>query len=257
MSLPEKSVTIQFVNPIPITIPPAPVTQLVIDSDSILDWIDDFEIIRKYFNGIIRAYRLTTQETYNNGFIIQLSRDQFQKIVICGEIDEKGNWKEKPKVSQFIKSLQLGCIDEDKYSEIKRLSDSPDTLLDHSYDEVLLQARSFFEQENYRMTIVEAVIALEIVLSSIIRRVATEKGVQEDNLENFFKDVGLVGMLEVVLKLLISEALPSKEIISGCKGANTIRNGIIHKARLSVSERDAQDGISNIETFVRHVQHLM
>ena len=86
------------------------------------------------------------------------------------------------------------------------------------------------------MTILEAVIALEIVIASIIRRLANEKSVKEDSIDDFIVKVGLSRALDVVLKLLISEALPSGEIVSACKGAITIRNAIVHKARLSVTE---------------------
>jgi hypothetical protein len=76
-------------------------------------------------------------------------------------------------------------------------------------------------------------------------------------IEHFIVDVGLAGALVVVLKLLCSDELPSPEIISGCKGANSIRNNIIHRACLAVSEREAQDAINNIEAFIRHIQSLI
>jgi integrase len=63
-----------------------------------------------------------------------------------------------------------------KNSDLARaLAESPDLILNQSYNEILLQAKSFLEEENYRMAILEAVIALEIVVSSIIRKFADEK----------------------------------------------------------------------------------
>jgi hypothetical protein len=137
------------------------------------------------------------------------------------------------------------------------LAESPDLFLDYSYDEILLQAKSFFDQENFRMALLEAVIALETVVSSIISRIATEKGISEGATEDFLIRVGLANSLEIVLKLAVPESLPAEAVILGCKGANSIRNGIMHKTRLSVSKREAEDAINNIEMFVSQVQSLM
>ncbi len=151
----------------------------------------------------------------------------------------------------------MGVIEDQKYSEIKQLTDSPNLILERSYDEILLQAKSFFDQENFRMAILEAVIALEIVISSIIRRIAAQKGISEGETEDLLVRVGLTRSLKIVLKLLIPESLPKEEIIAGCKGVISIRNGIIHKERLSVSPREAQDAINSIEMFISHVQPIM
>lgn len=256
LELPTKSVNLRFINPRQVQVPPAPTTLLGIDSDSQLT-PEELERIRLHFNNIIRAYRLITEETYNNGVIIQLAQDEFLKIILYGELDEQGNFIKEPRSIQFVKKLEMGTIQDQQYSEIRQLVESPESILSRAYDEILLQAKGFYNQENYRMAILEAVIALEIVISSIIRRLADEKEIQESEIRNFMVDVGLTGIMKVVLKLLIQEALPSDEVVSGCKGAISIRNDIIHEARLSVSPREALDAINNIETFIRHVQPLL
>jgi hypothetical protein len=256
LQLPEKTIKLRFLNPEKFTLPPFPTTHLGIDSETRLE-PDDLESVRLFANNIFRAYRLVTEETFNVGTITQLAKHQFHSAILYGEVDEQGNFVQPPRLISYLRKLETGIIEEQKYSEIKQLVDSPSLILERTYDEILLQAKSFFEQENFRMAILEAVIALEIVVSSIIRRLAAEKGISEDDTENFMVNVGLTGELKIVLRLLILESLPTEEVMSGCKGAISIRNDIIHRERLSVSQREAEDAINNIEMFINHVRPLM
>jgi hypothetical protein len=253
-----KTVLLRFLNPKVISIPPAHLmlTALGIDTESELT-PDDLEQIRLYTNNIIRSYRLVTGETYNNGAITQVSNDQFLKLIFYAEIDERGNFTSKPRLIQFVKKLEFGVIEGEKYSEIAHLASSINLITKRSNDEILLQARSFLEQENYRNAVLEAVIALEITVSSIIRKKALEKGITEQETENFMTNVGLKSSIEIVLRLLVSESLPPEEVLQGCKGAITIRNDIVHRARSSVTQREAQDAIRNVELFINHVRHLL
>jgi hypothetical protein len=173
--LSEKKVTLRFLNPRRIAIPSASpmVTALGIDTDNLLS-PDDLEEIRVYFNKIIRAYRLITKETYNNGNIIQISKDHFLQLVVYGEVDKQGILS-KPRIIQFVKKIEMGTVSKDVYNEIARLADSENLIKECSNDEILLQAKSFLEQENYRMAVLEAVIALEITVSSIIVKKSRRK----------------------------------------------------------------------------------
>jgi len=256
LQLPEKTIKLNFQNPEKVVFPPAPLTSLSVDSETPLT-PDDLENIRSFSNKIFRAYRLVTKETFNSGVITQLAKHEFLRHILYGEIDEKGKFLGQPRLISYVRKLQIGVIDDQKYSEIKQLADSPNLIFERSYDEILLQAKSFFDQENFRMAITEAVIALEIVVSSIIRRIAAQKGISEGETEDLLVEVGLARSLKIVLKLLVPESLPTEEVISRCKGAITIRNGIIHKERLSISPREAQDAINSIEMFISHVQPLM
>jgi hypothetical protein len=256
LQLTEQKVRLTFVNPAALRIPPAPLTALTFDSQTPLT-PEKLEEIRLFVNRIFRAYRLITKQTFNSGTITQLAKQDFLNYVQYGEIGENEKLIGKPRFISYIHRLNIGGIGDEEFSEIRRLAESPDLILERSYDEILLQAKSFFDQENFRMALLEAVIALEIVVSSIISRIATEKGISEGETGDFLVRVGLAYSLEVVLKLLIPESLPREEVILGCKGANTIRNGIMHKARLSVSQSEAEDAINNIEMFISQVKSRM
>jgi hypothetical protein len=204
-------------------------------------------------NDIIRAYRIVTKETFNNGNISRISRDQFLKLVFYGEVDGNGVLS-RARWIQHIERLEVGYVSGETYAEISRLAGSAELALECPNDEILLQAQSFLQQENYRMTVLEAVIALEIAVSSTIRKKSKEEGISEDDIENFLIDVELSQCLKVVLRLLISEGLPSKDVLSGCKGAIRIRNDVVHRARSSVTQKEAQDAVSNIQMFIEHVK---
>ena len=252
-----RTVTLRFFNPKRISIPPAHlmVTALGIDTDDLLN-LEELEKIRLRFNEIIRAYRLVTKETYNNGNITQISNDLFLKLVVYYEVD-KDNVLSKPRFIQHIKKLEIGVISNDSYSEITRLVSSINLINERSNDEILLQAKSFLSQENYRMAVLEAVIALEITVSSLIRKRAKEEDISDKDVESFLFSFGSSSCLKVVLRLLIPESIPSETVLLGCKGAITIRNDIVHRARSSVTTKDAQDAINNIEMFINTANDLM
>jgi hypothetical protein len=210
-----------------------------------------------HINNVIRAYRIVTKEVFNQGMINQLTWDQFLRATLCGEIDKNGKFIGKPKMIYASIGLEPTPIDEQEYMEIKRLADSPSLMLEHSLDEILVQANSFLEQHNFRMTILEAVIALELAVSSIVRNLAKKKGIQEDKVEHFIVSLGLSQTLDVALSFMVSDALPPKEVISACKKANKIRNGIVHRACLTVSGEDAQEALKGIESFIQHFRQLI
>jgi len=253
LQLPDEEVILSFANPAELFFPPAPLTILTFDSQTQLT-PEKLEQVRLFANKIFRAYRLVTKEAFNSGTITQLAKQDFLRHVQYNEIDEDGNTVGELHTLSYIHKLEIGDIEDGEYSEIGRLVESPNLILERSYDEILLQAKSFFDQENFRMAVLEGVIALEIVVSSIISGIATEKGISRADTASFLEEVGLTDSLKIVLKLLIPESLPEEEVITNCKGAITIRNAIIHKERLSVSQREAQDAIANIETFISQVK---
>ena len=123
-----KEVTLRFINPPNIAFPPAPATILGIDVEIPLTPAD-LQRICVFFNNVIRAYRFVTKEIYNNGVISQIPQDQFLSFVQYGEIDAHGNFVGKPRSIHFLKRLELATIDEETYSEIRRLAESPDLIL--------------------------------------------------------------------------------------------------------------------------------
>jgi predicted Holliday junction resolvase-like endonuclease len=127
-------------------------------------------------NDIIRAYQIVTRDIFNNGIINQLTWNQFTCSLRFEEIDQNGKFMGDPETFYILVGLSDGPIDKTKYEEIKSLTESPGLMSKRALDEILIQARIFQEQHNFRMTILESVIALEFALNSIVRNSARMKG---------------------------------------------------------------------------------
>jgi len=253
---PDIVVKIQFQSPTEMAFPPAPLTNLTVHSNGELE-TGELNRVRLYVNTLIRAYRILTKETYNNGVIRPIPHDAFFRTVIQQELDDQGHpVTPRPRIMTYIQRLRLDVISQEQYEKLRQLSQSPTTLQRYLIDELLLGARSFFQEENYRMAVLEAVIALDIRVLSLVRKIGRSKKIPKKYLNNFIHEVGLKLSLKVVLKLLIPDDLPNETVLSACKSANTIRNKIVHAGRLDVSENDANEAIQHIQTFIEHVRGL-
>ena len=125
------------------------------------------------------------------------------------------------------------------------------------WEELVLNADQYLYQGDYRHSVLESVIALELVISKfIIQKCATE-GIKQEDAENFIKDIGITGNIKITLKLLLgSTALPNEEILQKCKGGIEIRNKIVHKGRKEVSEGEARDTLENIKKLINFLLSL-
>lgn len=247
-----KVVRMQFRNPIEIRVPPAHRTTLVIHSDEELI-VEELEKVRLYFNTLLRAYRIVSGETYNNGVIRPIPHAGFFKIVIKIELDNEGKPIGPPSNIQYLQRLMLGTISGEQYKKLKQITRSSRTLQKHLTEELLLGAKTFFHEEDYRMAVLEAVIALDIMIASLIRKIGRSRGISEGSLKNFLKEVGLARSMKVVLKMIIPDRLPDDDVLKACKTANTLRNKIVHEGKLNVSESEATEAIQNIEAFIEHI----
>jgi hypothetical protein len=170
------------------------------------------------------------------------------------EIDANGKLIGEPQTIYFVVGLDTTPIDEQEYSEIKQLAESPSLMVTRSLDEILVQAKSFLEQRNYRMTILESIIALEFALSAIVRNSLQEKGISKEKCESLIVSLGVSQILDVGLNLLIPQDLPPQEVIQACKEANRIRNKIVHRAAITVTGEEAQNAFYNVDSFIRQVR---
>ncbi len=133
----------------------------------------------------------------------------------------------------------------------QKISDSIEKALDKKeviplWHELLLNAEQYLYQGDYRHSILESVIALEVVLSSFIRKMCVSKGISAKEANNFIKDVGLTGNIRVSLKLLLDPTIIlGEDMLEKCKAGITIRNGIVHKGENSVGSKEANDTIIN------------
>ena len=121
----------------------------------------------------------------------------------------------------------------------------------------ILNAKNAALEEDYRGATLESVTALEIELSGFIRKRGGQLRISDDKLEQFIKEVGLTGNLEVVLKMLTAGLEPPDEGILGiCKGAITTRNNILHRGLIEVPVAETENRIAKIESFIAYLQRI-
>ena len=124
--------------------------------------------------------------------------------------------------------------------------------------ELLCNADQYLYQAEYRHSILESIIALELVISDFIQTKCRQKGISKKDAEEYIKNVGVSGNIKVTLKFLLDKAkLPSQEIFQKCKASITIRNAIVHKGRKDVTSIEAQDSLKYSKMLIEFLnQHL-
>lgn len=125
----------------------------------------------------------------------------------------------------------------------------------------LLNSKDACLQEDFRLAIIEAVTALEIMLYRFIRRRGEKLGIPSKIVEKYIvgpKGVGLTGNITEVLKGFTKdlEQIDDK-IVSKCKGAITTRNSILHKGLLEVSSTETEERIIAIEEMIAYLNRLL
>ncbi len=126
------------------------------------------------------------------------------------------------------------------------------------WDELMQNAERYCFQEEFRHSILESVIALELVISQFIIEKCTKLGIGKKEVEEHIYNVGLKGNIKVTLKLLLkADKLPTEVVMEKCKGSIEIRNKIVHEGRKNVTKSEAKDamqyGKQMIEFLLTHL----
>lgn len=109
--------------------------------------------------------------------------------------------------------------------------------------ELLCNADQYLYQTEYRHSVLESIIALELVVSRFIRTKCQQKGISKKDSDEYIKNVGVSGNIKVTLKLLLDKVvLPEQKIFEQCKSAITKRNHIVHNGE-DATAIEAQDSI--------------
>lgn len=121
----------------------------------------------------------------------------------------------------------------------------------------LLNSKDACLQEDFRLAILEAVTALEMVLYRFISKRGEQLGISRDDLENHIINVGLTGNISVVLRML-AEGLeqPATETLRMCKGTIKIRNKILHEGLRDVSSTNTEKRIIAVEKMIEYLNRL-
>jgi len=144
-------------------------------------------------------------------------------------------------------------------NKIAKVSDNIEGALEGNFEiplweDLLLNAGHYIFTGEYRMSILESVIALELVVSNFIREEGKKKTVSRKKIEGFIKDVGVSGNIEVTIQLLAGKGksdLPNDKAFEKCKTGITIRNAIVHKGRTSVTPKEARETLEVNKLMVK------
>jgi len=122
----------------------------------------------------------------------------------------------------------------------------------------ILNSKDACLQEDFRLATIESVTALEIVLYKFIRQQGKKLKIPKKQLNNFIKEVGLSGNIDIVLKMLTKglEQIDG-EVATTCKGAITTRNKILHEGLREVYSTDAENRIVAIEKMLEYLGRLI
>lgn len=125
-------------------------------------------------------------------------------------------------------------------------------------ERLLCNSKNHLATEEYPLALIEAVSALDIVLSAFIRREGSTAGIGKKAVERFTHNVGVSGQVKVVLRLLTKaeKQLPD-EIYSDCEGAITLRNKVVHEGLLKLDPTDIKRRLVSIEKMIRYVQAIL
>lgn len=132
---------------------------------------------------------------------------------------------------------------------------------------LMASAKRYFENGEYRAAVVEAVTALEVALSPLIRQRCKEKGISHRKFKDVSRDFGVATYLKVLLPLVADDQeleawrltrrgrladslapLPSAAqdfegaaSIEACIDLNKTRNTIVHEGWIPAQEKDFRD----------------
>jgi len=95
------------------------------------------------------------------------------------------------------------------------------------------------------MSILESVIALELVLSNFIRQEGEKRNIGDSDIKNYIKNIGVTGNIKVTIKMLIENNLPSDDVFEKCKSGISIRNKIVHEGRENVNENETKNTLES------------
>jgi hypothetical protein len=123
---------------------------------------------------------------------------------------------------------------------------------------LILNAKDAALKEDFRLAILEAVTALEVVLYKFIRIKGKQLDINRKELDEYIIKVGLTGNFKVVLKMLTGGMeIIEKETMELCKGAIKIRNNILHEGLMKVSSIDTEKRIIAIEKMISCLRKLL
>ncbi|MBK5133814.1 MAG: hypothetical protein KGD70_15455 [Candidatus Lokiarchaeota archaeon] len=215
------------------------------------------EQVLRFLNRFIETSRYVTEE-----FWVEPAR--YQDLVSYKAFYYDGKNKYPTKLSEIdSKSNEIGI----KIDHPFKLSDEKLSQLNNSLkNEIeldpskifLMNSKNACLQEDFRLAIIQSVIALEIILYQFIKCQGEKLKIPAKTLNSSIKEIGLTGNILPLLKMLtIDQEQIDIEIIRDCKGAIKIRNKIIHQGFRDIHSTDTENRIIAIEQMINYLMRFI
>lgn len=209
----------------------------------------EFENYVEFLNQIIRLYLKVTGDTFNNGIIQEFNdKNDFFAFVSQGEYDDITNQYSNIGQSQLVKKLAYGSNRQIAGKIRELLRKGKDLMVE---EELLIRAKSYLHASNYKMSVIESAILIEMLITTKIRNYLgfsknTGKN-KKDDIENFIKDSGITNLL-LTLFPKIKPNIPA-EVLGKCTSSIKKRNKIMHAGELSVTDSQAREAVTAAESL--------
>jgi hypothetical protein len=213
--------------------------------------IKAIEIINKFLD----AYRFF----FRDYFIEHIRYDDIISFEIEYKLSDgtKASWQEAFDIS-YDGSVKTGSLvaDEESVKKFRTFLSKPEERM-ILRDYLLSSSANRISTEEYHLSILEAVIALEISLSDYIMKKMANLQLPKDKNKAFLMYIGAYGNLKVILRLLTKdEPQLSDTIYKECEEAITKRNKIMHEAKTSATYGEAKKILWNTKKMIEYISNL-
>jgi hypothetical protein len=214
------------------------------------------ETVVRFLNRFIEAVRYTTKEFW-------VEQVRYQDLLSYNVAYWDGTNYLQGRMSLIdtgVGGIKIGGtppfqVDNQTLDNLKDLLNQ-ETPLD-SNSMLFLNAKDACLQENFRLAMIEAVAALEVVLYNFIRVQGAILRLSSEELNDFIVKVGLTGNITMVLKMLTKglEQIDDSTLRE-CRGAIKIRNKILHEGFQDVASTDTEKRIVAIEKMIDYLKKI-
>ena len=104
--------------------------------------------------------------------------------------------------------------------------------------------------QDYRYALLLGFFAIEQVVTEVLKDVKRSAGISEETIRSYEGEIGMSYKLSVEVPLAFRPEHPVRRLIPELKGANTLRNGVVHKGR-TVTYRDAASVIEAADRLIK------
>jgi hypothetical protein len=138
--------------------------------------------------------------------------------------------------------LSLSCDPEKAFDSVKLNLNSGNTL---NHKDIFIKAQEeIYLKKNFKYALLEVFIFIEQIVVRILKRIKLEKGISNQTLKAFNKEVGIAYMLNVEIPLVLEEYISQKDLFGNIDKIRKKRNAVVHNGEV-VSEDEAKFAVDN------------